>query len=114
MALFTYSKWKKKIKINLQRQNLKNARQSHLSDTQHLNSCQLNPGALQQYSGLGANCALLQSHNAVPGTNCALLQSHNAVPGANCALLQFNQMRQEYRSIVGKIGELEMEVNEHG
>ncbi|KAL9965524.1 hypothetical protein ACROYT_G029333 [Oculina patagonica] len=29
-------------------------------------------------------------------------------------VLQFNQMRQEYRSIMGKIGELEMEVNEHG
>lgn len=29
-------------------------------------------------------------------------------------ILQFNQMRQEYRSIMGKIGELEMEVNEHG
>lgn len=29
-------------------------------------------------------------------------------------ILQFNQMRQEYRSTVGKIGELEMEVNEHG
>ncbi|PFX32531.1 prefoldin subunit 2-like [Stylophora pistillata] len=29
-------------------------------------------------------------------------------------ILQFNQMRQEYRRIVGKIGELEMEVNEHG
>ena len=29
-------------------------------------------------------------------------------------ILQFNQLRQEYRSIMGKIGELEMEVNEHG
>ena len=28
-------------------------------------------------------------------------------------IMQFNQMRQEYRSIMGKIGELEMEVNEH-
>lgn len=29
-------------------------------------------------------------------------------------IMQFNQMRQEYRGIIGKIGELEMEVNEHG
>ena len=29
-------------------------------------------------------------------------------------VLQFNQMRQECRSILNKIGELEMEVNEHG
>ncbi|RMX43001.1 prefoldin subunit 2 [Pocillopora verrucosa] len=29
-------------------------------------------------------------------------------------IMQFNQMRQEYRGIMGKIGELEMEVNEHG
>ena len=29
-------------------------------------------------------------------------------------IMQFNQMRQESRSIMGKIGELEMEVNEHG
>lgn len=29
-------------------------------------------------------------------------------------IMQFNQMRQEYRGIMRKIGELEMEVNEHG
>lgn len=28
-------------------------------------------------------------------------------------IMQFNQMRQEIRSVMGKIGELELEVNEH-
>ena len=28
-------------------------------------------------------------------------------------IMQFNQMRQEIRSVMGKIGELEVEVNEH-
>ena len=28
-------------------------------------------------------------------------------------IIQFNQMRQEVRGIMGKLGELEMEVNEH-
>ncbi|XP_068733529.1 prefoldin subunit 2-like [Montipora capricornis] len=28
-------------------------------------------------------------------------------------IMQFNQMRQEVRGIIGKLGELEMEVNEH-
>ena len=28
-------------------------------------------------------------------------------------IMQFNQMRQEIKSVMGKIGELELEVNEH-